>query len=86
MSKNSLANVKGKAIPEAAPNANLPTKPTVHDIRLGRRPKPEAEKASKPITLKFTQAEFDKISKKAGLVSKATLLKKLLLDETDLLK
>jgi len=71
----------------AAPNASLPTTgPTVQEIRLGRRPKPAAEKASKPITLKFTQAEFDKISEKAGLINKATLLKRLLLDETDLLK
>ncbi|MGK0271322.1 MAG: hypothetical protein ACI88H_001980 [Cocleimonas sp.] len=79
MSKNSLANVK-KDMGDSS------TLPTVQVIKLGRRPKPEAEKASKPITLKFTQAEFDKISKKAGMINKATLLKKLLLDETDLLK
>jgi hypothetical protein len=82
MSNNSLAKVKS----ESSTLPTEPSNPTVLEIRLGRRPKPEAERASKPITLKFTQAEFDKISKKAGLINKATLLKKLLLDETDLLK
>ena len=82
MSKNSLAKVKFES-------ATLPTeklKQTSHEVKLCLRPKPESEKANKPITLKFTQAEFDKISKKAGMINKATLLKKLLLDETDLLK
>jgi hypothetical protein len=85
MSKNSLASIKN----EAAPNASLPKnppKPEVNEIKLGRKPKPEAEKSSKPITLKFTPAEFDKITKKAGLVNKATLLKQLLLTETSLFK
>jgi hypothetical protein len=82
MSKNSLAQVKS----ESATLPTEPPKPEVHEIRLGRRPKPVAEKASKPITLKFTEEEFNKISKKAGLISKATLLKQLLLTETSLFK
>jgi hypothetical protein len=82
MSNNSLKKLKE----DAAPNAALPTGSKVEVVKLGRKPKPESEKANKPITLKFTQAEFDKISKKAGMINKATLLKKLLLDETNLLK
>ena len=45
MSKNSLAKVKFES-------ATLPTeklKQTSHEVKLGRRPKPESEKANKPI-------------------------------------
>ena len=53
---------------------------------VGRKAKPKSEKASKAITLKFTEDELKQIEKKAGLVPRATFLKELLLSKTDLLE
>lgn len=44
--------------------------------QVGRPPKQRSEKASKPITLKFTESEFQKITDMAGDVPLATYLKK----------
>ena len=84
MSKNSLAALKT----EDKSKNSLPTttKATVRGAALGRKAKPLADKAKNPITLKFTDAELEKIQKVAGLTPKATLLKELLLKETSLFK
>jgi len=82
MAKNSLAGVKS---PDKSKNA-LPTdeKPTSQGV--GRKAKPKAEKASKPVTLKFTESELKVIEEKSGLVPNATFLKQMLLTQTDLFK
>ena len=81
MSKNSLAGINqiDKSRNEL-PNNNKPIQK-----QMGRRSKPRHEKASKPITLKFTESEFDIIENKSGLIPNATYLKNLLLTKTDLL-
>ena len=53
---------------------------------VGRKAKAVEDKASKPITLKFTPAEFDAIVEKAGLTNKATFLKDFLMNKAGLLK
>lgn len=81
MAKNSLAGVKST---DNSKNA-LPTdKPKSQGA--GRKAKSKAEKASKPVTLKFTESEMKAIEEKSGLVPNATFLKQLLLTQTDLFK
>jgi hypothetical protein len=72
MAKNSLAALKST---DNSVN-QLPTgsKPAV-SVSVGRKAKPASEKASKAITLKFTEAEFALIEEKSGLIPNATYLK-----------
>lgn len=48
--------------------------------QVGRPPKALSEKESKPITLKFTESQYDKICRSAGDVPLATFLKRQLID------
>ncbi len=77
MAKNSLAAIKN------ADNSknSLPLTPK---SKAGRKAKPTAEKASRPITLKFTEVELELIERRSGLVPNATYLKQLLIENTDL--
>lgn len=49
-------------------------------LQVGRPPKSKSEKESKPITLKFTESQHQKIVNAAGDVPLATYLKRQLLD------
>jgi len=49
-------------------------------MQVGRPPKSKSEKESKPITLKFTESQYQKIANAAGDVPLATYLKRRLLD------
>lgn len=82
MAKNDLTKFKGRGV-DNSKNA-LPSKEKPKAQGVGRKPKPAAEKASKPITLKFTEGELKIIEDKSGLVPNATYLKNLLLTQTDL--
>lgn len=79
MAKNSLAAIKSKDN-----SKNSLTDYSVKKSNAGRKPKPEEEKATHPITLKFTQKELEQIEKKAGLIPKATYLKNKLIHEASL--
>ena len=80
--KNSLANLQSLQKHDHSAN-ELPTEPKKG---VGRKAKAAADKAKHPITLKFTDAELETIEKAAGLAPKATFLKSLLLEKTDLFK
>lgn len=77
MAKNSLAAIKN------ADNSknSLPLTPK---SKAGRKAKPKSDKASKPVTLKFTESELELIEQRSGLVPNATYLKQLLIENTDL--
>lgn len=79
MAKNSLAAIKST---DNSKN-NLPLTPK---SKAGRKAKPKSEKASRPITLKFTEQELALIEERSGLIPNATFLKELLREHTDLLK
>lgn len=79
MAKNSLAAIKSKDN-----SKNSLADYSVKKSNAGRKPKPEDEKATNPITLKFTKKELEQIEEKAGLIPKATYLKSLLMQETSI--
>lgn len=86
-SKNSLAALKTKDVsPNSLPSQAQFLKMTASVSKAWRKAKPIAEKASKPITLKFTPAEFELIEDKAGLINKATFIKSILSEQTTLLQ
>lgn len=84
MAKNDLSQFKNKATDNS--KNSLPSNEKIKSQGVGRKAKPKAEKASKPITLKFTESELSTIEDKSGLVPNATYLKQLLLAQTDLFK
>ena len=49
-------------------------KPAAGQSRAGRPPMDDSEKKTKPITVKFTQSQFDTITEKAGDVPLAIYL------------
>lgn len=65
---------------------DLPTSAKKPSAGVGRKAKAVSEKASKPITLKFTESELAIIEKKSGLIPNATYLKELLVKQSDLFK
>jgi hypothetical protein len=69
----------------AAPIAEQPTAILAPKAR-GRKAKPESEKESEIIAIKFTKSELAMIEEKAGLVPKSTYLKHLIRTKTDIFK
>jgi len=81
-SKNNLSAIK-------AQNKNTLQKidklvPKVGGPKVGRKPKPIANKESEAVVLKITPEEMECLKKKAGLVPLGTFVKHLLRNKTDL--
>ena len=79
----------------------MPSKSTVNNIaslkndtlkkaqdkpKQGRPTKPESEKATKQITIKFTEIELNQIKEKAGLVPLATFIRNEIFNNTNIFK
>ena len=84
MAKNDLSQFKKKGADNS--KNSLPSNDKPKPQGVGRKAKPKAEKASKPITLKFTERELELIEAQSGLIPNATYLKQLLITQTDLFK
>ncbi len=78
--KNDLSVFKASAPAKEQPAAILSPK------TRGRKAKPENEKESEIIAIKFTKSELAMIEEKAGLVPKSTYLKHIIRTKTDIFK
>ncbi len=86
-SKNNIAGlIRPKSTLTQSPPVPLEVAPVQKNkkARPGRKPKPIAEKEQHPVPIRFTDAEFEQLQKKAGDVPLATFIKKLLREETNL--
>ncbi len=81
-SKNDLSMFK-KVDPNNSVKPNEP-KSILAPKTTGRKPKKPADKESEVIAVKLTKAELAKLEEKAGLIPKATYLKHVLRNETDI--
>jgi len=85
--KNDLSAYKTKA-----PQTTLVTTPKTEEHEpgplapRGRKAKSVEEKESETLALKFTKAEMDALTRKAGLVPKGSFVKHVLRTQTDLFK
>ena len=78
--KNDLSVFKKTAPIEIKSNAILAPK------TRGRKARPDSEKESEIIAIKFTKSELKTIKGKAGLVPKSTFLKHIIRTKTDIFK
>jgi hypothetical protein len=86
--KNDLSAYKTKAsqstlisTPKAEEHEASPLAPA-----RGRKAKSVEDKESETLALKFTKAEMDALTRKAGLVPKGSFVKHILRTQTDLFK
>ncbi len=83
--KNDLSAFKAKAPQPTLVTTPKPDEPTPAAPR-GRKAKSAEDKESETLALKFTKAEMDALTRKAGLVPKGSFVKHILRTQTDLFK